>query len=170
MNIIETQHLILREFVPGDAAFLCKLVNTPEWIRYIGDRNIHNTADAERYIAEKMQTAYDTLGFGFYLVELRKEHIPVGLCGLIKREGLTDIDLGFAFLPEHTGKGYAYESALATLAYAQSLLNLKRVVAITVKDNQKSIQLLKKLGLGFEQFITLPGDDEELMLYAMEWE
>lgn len=170
MNIIETQHLILREFTADDAAFLCELVNTPEWIRYIGDRNIRNTEDAQRYIAEKLQTAYDTLGFGFYLVELRKEGMPVGLCGLIQREGLADIDLGFAFLPEHTGKGYAYESALATLAYAQSLLSLNRVVAITVKDNQKSIQLLKKLGMHFERFVTLPGDDEELMLYAIEWE
>lgn len=170
MNIIETQHLILREFDAGDAAFLCELVNTPEWLRYIGDRNIRNTADAERYIAEKLQSAYDTLGFGFYLVALRKENTPVGLCGLVKRDGLIDIDLGFAFLPEHTGKGYAYESALATLAYAQNLLNLKRVVAITVKDNQKSIQLLRKLGMEFEQLVTLPGDDEELMLYAIEWE
>ena len=170
MNIIETQHLVLREFTTEDAAFLHELVNAPEWLRYIGDRNIRNTDDAERYITERLQSSYETIGYGFYLVQLRKEGTPVGLCGLIHRNGLEDVDLGFAFLPQHTGKGYAYESALATLAYAQNLIGLHRVVAITGKDNIKSIQLLKKLGLHFERFIHLPGDEEELMLHAIEWE
>lgn len=170
MNIIETQRLALREFDTQDAAFLCELVNTPEWLRYIGDRNIRNTEDAAVYIEQKLQADYARNGFGFYLVQLRKEGTPIGLCGLVLREGLADVDLGFAFLTRYTGEGYAYESALATLAYAQNFLDLKRVVAISVKDNRKSIQLLQKLGMRFERFVQLPGDEEELMLYAVERE
>jgi [ribosomal protein S5]-alanine N-acetyltransferase len=90
----------------------------------------------------------------------------MGLCGLIKRDALPDVDIGFAFLPQFRGGGYALESARATMEYGRTTLGLTRIVAITTQDNQDSSRLLEKLGMRFESTLRMPGDDEDLRLYA----
>lgn len=109
---------------------------------------------------------YDRCGFGLYLVALRESGAPIGTCGLIKREGLEDVDLGFAFLEAHWGKGYAHESAAGVVAHARRDLGLERLVAITSLDNHRSIKVLEKLGLVFEGTVRLPGDGAEVGLFA----
>jgi RimJ/RimL family protein N-acetyltransferase len=91
------------------------------------------------------------------------------MCGLIKREGLDDVDIGFAFLPAFRGQGYALEAATATLEYGRDLLKLKRVVAIATPDNLSSIGLMKKIGMKFERATRLHDDAEELVVYAIEF-
>src|SRR6516165_5142331 len=117
--ILSTPHLILREFIPQDAGFILELVNSPGWLRYIGDRNIRTHRSAIEYIEQILIRSYSSHGYGLYLVLQKEGAIPVGMCGLLKRENLDDPDIGFAFLPRFTGKGYAFEIASGTLRYAR---------------------------------------------------
>jgi RimJ/RimL family protein N-acetyltransferase len=165
--IIETNRLGLFEFRPSDAPFVLQLVNTPKWISFIGDRGVKTVEDATRYIDDRIVSSYRRFGFGLYLVKLSQSEVPVGMCGLVRREHLPDVDLGFAFLPEYEKSGYATEAARAVLGYAKNSLMLKRIVAITMKENEASIRLLRKLGLQFERMVTNPGESD-LLLYGME--
>lgn len=149
-----------------DAAFILKLVNDPLWLRFIGDRGVRTLEDARAYILKGPVAMYERVGFGLYLVEHKRDGVPLGICGLIKRDGLDDVDLGFAFLPEFRAQGYAYESAAAVLAYGRNVLGLKRIVAITSPDNERSVHLLEKLGFTFEKMIQLPNDSEAVKLFA----
>jgi RimJ/RimL family protein N-acetyltransferase len=167
-DVLSTERLHLREIEARDAALIVELLNDPSWLRFIGDKNVRTRADAERYIEEGPRAMYRRLGFGLYLVELRSTGKPTGICGLIRRAGLDDVDLGFAFLPRHCGKGYAFESSVAMLGYAREVLALPRVVAITSRDNVRSARLLARLGFRFERDIRLSADAEELALYAMQ--
>jgi len=166
LKILETQRLVLRELCADDAPFMCELMNEPAWLRFIGDRGIRTVEAARNYIVSGPMAMYARLGFGLWLVELGAGGIPIGICGLIKRDSLEDIDLGFAFLSAHWRNGYAFESAAATLAYGKEKFGLRRVVAIMSADNEASGQLLEKLGFHFERMIRLASDKEEVKLYA----
>ena len=166
MNIIETNRLILRKFIIDDAGFVLELLNSPSWLKYIGDRNVKNLEDAKNYISDKLISSYIKNGFGLYEIILKKNNIPVGMCGLIKRDTLENIDLGFALSPVFTGNGYAFEAAFATLNYAKTVLKLERIIAITTTENKNSIKLLEKLKFVFEKMVLLSNEEEELMLFS----
>lgn len=165
--VIETSRLQMRRFAYTDAAFFVRLLNDPDWIRYIGDRDVHNEGQACVYMAKSYMAQYEKMGFGLYLVQLKGDATPIGMCGLIKRDGLDDVDIGFAFLPEFRGKGYALEAAEATIVYARDTLKMKRVVAIATPNNAASIALLRKIGLRFDATTHLKGDAVELVVYAI---
>ena len=168
MTVLETDRLTLRQLTIDDAAFIFELVNDPDWLRFIGDRGVRTLEDARNYILNGPLAMYERVGFGLYLVKRKSDGVPIGMCGLIKREGLDDVDLGFAYLLQFRAQGYAYESASAVLAYGRREFGLKRIVAITSLDNVRSIQLLEKLGFVFEKIIRLSDDGEELKLFAAE--
>ena len=168
MKVLETERLILRWLSPEDAEFILQLVNEPSWLRFIGDKGVRTTNDARAYILKGPVEMYSRLGFGLYLVGLKKEGSSIGICGLIKRDSLKDVDLGFAFLPAYWGNGFAYEAASAVMAYAEKVLGLKRVLAITSLDNDRSIKLLEKLGLRLERITKLAPDSEEVRLFGTE--
>jgi RimJ/RimL family protein N-acetyltransferase len=153
---------------PDDAEFILRLLNEPSWLRFIGDRGVRTLQDARDYILTGPVEMYARLGFGLYLVELKEGGSPIGICGLIKRDFLDDVDIGFAFLPEYWGQGYAYESASAVMAYGQRVLGLKRIVAITASDNHSSARLLEKLGLRFEGLVRYPDDGLNIRLFAID--
>jgi len=163
MQILDTERLILREQKEEDAPFILELMNSPGWLKYIGDRNVRSLEDACNYILNGAMKSYKQSGFGFYLVELKDGNIPIGISGLVKRDTLEHPDVGFAFLPEYEGKGYGYESASAVMMYARDVLKLGTIVAITAKDNIVSIKLLEKIGLTFKEFVKM--GEEELMLF-----
>jgi RimJ/RimL family protein N-acetyltransferase len=160
--------LILRRLSTDDAEFILRLLNDPSWLRFIGDRGVRSIQDARDYILKGPVDMYARLGFGLYLVELKEGGIPVGVCGLIKRDFLDDVDVGFGFLANYCAKGYAYESACAVIAYGVGTLGLKQVVAITTTDNHRSARLLEKLGLRFERVISIPDKGQEVSLFAIE--
>jgi RimJ/RimL family protein N-acetyltransferase len=168
VNILETQRLVLRELTVADTDFILQLLNEPAYIIFIGDRGVRTYQDARKYLQETIIGSYEKNGFGLYLVELIDDATPIGVCGLINRDGLPDVDIGYAFLAEYRGNGYATEAAEAVLEYGKHSVGLKRIVAITAVDNQGSINVLEKNGLRFEKLITLPGDDEEIMLFAWD--
>ncbi|MFD2444810.1 GNAT family N-acetyltransferase [Bacillus sp. CGMCC 1.16607] len=169
MKVIETERLILRWLSPEDEAFIFKLLNEPSWLRFIGDKGVRTLEDAQNYILTGPMDMYSRLGFGLYLTELKETGTPIGLCGLIKRDSLEDVDIGFAFLSGFQSKGYGYEAASATLAYGTEQLGLKRIVAITTKDNHHSSKLLEKIGLKYERLIIFPQGNEELKLYGAQF-
>lgn len=166
--ILETERLMLRELQHGDASFIIQLLNSPGWLQYIGDRNVHTKEDAIRYINEGPRKSYRENGFGLYVVERKNNRIPIGICGLLKRETLQHPDIGFAFLPEFEGQGFAFEVAQAIMQHAKDHLKIANVCAITRADNVKSIKLLEKLGLVYVRQIRLPPAHEELLLYSTD--
>lgn len=168
MKILETERLSLREFNIEDAAFILVLLNNPTWLLYVGDRNIRSLEDAQNYLIHGPIKSYSTNGFGLSLVSLKDSDTPIGMCGLIRRHGLENVDIGVALLPQFTGKGYGVEIATATMIYAKNKLGIEKMVAITSEDNTHSIKLLNKIGLHFERMITLADDSDPLMLFIEE--
>ncbi len=166
MNVLETPRLILRQLDAGDAAFILELLNDPTWLQFIGDRGVRNLDDARAYIQNGPAASYAKHGFGLWLVQPKAEEEPVGICGLLKRETLEDVDLGFAFLQRFQGKGYGVESATATLEYGRDRLGLKRIVAVTQSGNAGSIRVLEKLGLRFEKMVQLSPSAPPIRLLA----
>jgi RimJ/RimL family protein N-acetyltransferase len=165
-SVISTSRLELRELDSGDAEFILELLNEPGFIRFIGDKGVRTLADARDYIHHGPRDSYARNGFGLYAACLR-DGTPIGICGLVKREGLTDPDVGFAFLSRYWSSGYAVESAAAVLAHARDTLRIKRVVAITSPDNWSSIAVLEKIGLKFERMIRLVDLSPELKLFGL---
>jgi RimJ/RimL family protein N-acetyltransferase len=168
MKVLETERLILRRLAVEDSEFILELLNDPSWLRFIGDRGVRTLDAARDYILKSLVAMYERLGFGLYLTELKGEGVPVGICGLIKRDSLEDVDIGFAFLPKFRGQGYAYESASAVMAYGKRTFGLNRLVAITSPDNVDSTRLLEKLGFNFERMVKLSDDSAEVSLFASE--
>ena len=165
--IAETDRLLIAKLTLDDAAFFKELVNTPNWLKFIGDRNIRTIEDAKNRIKESHLKSYQTYGFGFYKLLLKEEqNKPIGTCGLIKRDTLDDVDIGFAMLPEYEGMGFGYESSVAILELAKEKFKLDRIAAITLANNPNSIKLLEKLGLKYEKKVKPFEDDEELLLFA----
>ncbi|HVC29318.1 MAG TPA: GNAT family N-acetyltransferase, partial [Gammaproteobacteria bacterium] len=156
MKVLETPRLVLRRLVLEDAPFVLELVNDTAWLQYIGDKHVHDLEDARSYIRKGPLDMYARHGFGLYMVTLRTG-TRIGMCGLIKRDGLEDADLGFALLARYRGRGYAQEAAAAVLDYGRKALGLKRIVAITSPDNLRSIQVLENIGFVYEQTLTLAG-------------
>lgn len=153
---IVTARLRVRPFAAGDAAFIVALLNSPGWLRFIGDRGVHTEAEARVYIERGPQASYAQHGFGLSCVERRSDGVPVGMCGLLKRDTMPDVEIGFAFLPEYCGQGYAVESAQAVIEEGRVRHGLKRVAAIVQVDNAASIRVLEKLGLDYERQVELP--------------
>jgi [ribosomal protein S5]-alanine N-acetyltransferase len=167
LNVLATPRLQLRTLAEDDAPFILELLNDPAWLRFIGDKGVRTVDDARAYIANGPMAMVRRLGFGLYRVAIRDADVPVGICGLIKRDALDDVDLGFAFLPQFRAQGFAREAATAVMAHGRGVLGLPRIVAITAPDNVRSIKVLEDLGLRCERTFRMPGDDHEVQLYAV---
>jgi RimJ/RimL family protein N-acetyltransferase len=165
-NIIQSARLNLRELELDDAQFILELLNEAGFLRFIGDKGVRTLADARDYILKGPMDSYRSFGFGLYLTSLRDGAAPIGICGLVKRDALADVDLGFAFLARYWSKGYAAEAAAAVLSYGRNTLGLGRIVAITAHDNHGSIAVLEKIGLRLEGRIKLAEDGAELKLFG----
>ncbi|MEP6707831.1 MAG: GNAT family N-acetyltransferase [Pyrinomonadaceae bacterium] len=166
MQVLETDRLVLRWLETEDAEFILRLLNEPSFLRFIGDKGVRTIDDARDYILNGPVHSYERFGFGLYLTELKEPQVPIGICGLLKRDSLKDVDVGFAFLPEFWRKGYAFESAAAVMAYGRDAFGLDRIVAITSPGNDESIKVLVKLGLRFEGTIKLSDDAPDIELFG----
>jgi len=168
VTVVETERLTLRRLETGDAEFILALLNDPSFLRFIGDKGVRTVDDAREYIVNGPVASYERFGFGLYLTERKDDGVPIGICGLLKREALKDVDVGFAFLPQFWSKGYAFESASAVMAYGRNVLGLTRIVAITSPHNEASMRLLEKLGMKFESMVRLSEDSAEIRLFASD--
>lgn len=167
MHILDTARLSLRTIEEKDAPFYFNLVNSPPFLANIGDKGVRNLAAARAGIAGGPMAMQAALGHSLYLVELKESGVAIGMAGLIKREALDDVDLGYAFLPPYFGLGYGYEAALAVRDHARAL-GIARLVAITSPENTASNGLLEKIGMRFEKIIHMSPQDSGTRLYALD--
>jgi RimJ/RimL family protein N-acetyltransferase len=169
MTVCETERLRLSHLSsPGDAPFILELLNDPGFIQNIGDRDVRTLPQAGDYINNGPVASYEKFGFGLYLVETREPRARLGICGLLRRDFHPDVEIGFAFLPQFRGKGYALEAASAVMALGLKTLRLQRIVALTALHNHPSMKVLERLGLKFERMIQYPGRAEESRLFAYQ--
>lgn len=168
--VLTTERLAIRQLGEADAPFILELLNDSSFIRNIGDRNVRTLDDARAYIRKGPLASYERHGFGLWLVELKGEGTPIGICGLLKRDVLDAPDIGFAYLPPFQAKGYGYEAAHAVLHHACDALHLPRVVAIVNADNVPSARLLEKLGMRFERMVQVSDNEPPLALFAVSTE
>lgn len=164
--ILETERLRLRKISVDDDEFILRLLNEPSFMQNIGDKGVRTLEDARNYILNGPIASYERFGFGLFCVEEKASGDPVGICGLLKRAELNDVDLGYALLPEFCSKGYAVESASGVMRLAKERFGLNRVVAITSQNNEPSIRVLEKLGFEFVGMIQLAPDSNELNLFV----
>lgn len=170
MLILTTERLNLRTVNADDAQFYLELVNEPSWIAYIGDRGLHSVEAARMALLDGPVAMQLRLGFSLYLVERRSDGVPMGLCGLLKRDFLPGLDIGYALASRYWGNGYAYEAAAAVMAQARDQLKEPRLLAITHPDNGPSIALLEKLGMRFVERKQLPGYHGDSNVYRLEFQ
>jgi RimJ/RimL family protein N-acetyltransferase len=168
MIVCRTERLTLRQLTPDDAAFILELVNEPAWLRFIGDRKVHTLDDARGYIAKGPVASYDRNGFGLWVVELSASGEAIGMCGLVRRQALEHVDLGFAFLSRHWGHGYAREAAAAVVERAREEFQLPRLVAITDLDNLQSQKVLTSAGFQYARLVHWSETGEDLALYELD--
>ncbi len=166
MLVLETERLQLRRLSIDDADFILRLLNEPSFIQNIGDKNVRTIEDARLYLLNGPIASYQKYGFGLFLIEIKDSGAPIGICGLLKRDALEDVDLGYALIPEFWSQGYGFEAAAAVKSYAGQVLGMRRIVAITNPENQRSIRLLEKIGFRFENMIKLADDQGEVMLFG----
>lgn len=170
MIVLQTERLNLRHFTADDKAFVLALYQSPGFLNYIGDRGIHSETDALAYINTRLIPSYQNLGFGLYLVEQKEDLTPVGTCGLVKRDTLEQVDLGYGFAEAYFGQGFAYEACAAVIDYAAKEHGLSSLLAIVQSDNAASIALLSKLNFSYlrrQQVLTPQVNVDVYRLSAM---
>ena len=168
MLILETARLRVERFTLDDAEFILRLLNEPAFILYIADKGVRTLDDARAYLSSGPLAHYQRHGFGLWRLCERTTGVPIGMCGLIQRDTLDDVDIGYALLSEFSGKGYAREAARAVVRYAKDVVGLERLVAVVSVGNERSIRLLEQLGFRFERMVRLTPDEEEIGLYALK--
>ncbi|WP_033957297.1 GNAT family N-acetyltransferase [Psychroserpens jangbogonensis] len=167
MIIAETDRLLLSKITVEDAPFLLELMNTPGWLKYNGDRNVKTLDEAISHIKNNQLKCYETHGFGYYKFQVKAENLKtIGTSGLLKRDQLEHVDIGFSILSDYHSKGYGYEAASEIMKLAKDTFNIKKLYAITLPINQPSINLLEKLGLSYQKIVKLFEDDKDLLLFA----
>jgi RimJ/RimL family protein N-acetyltransferase len=165
-DILETNRLVLRKLTLQDSSFIIELLNTPDWLKYIGERYVKNEEQAIAYLENGPLKSYHENGYGLWLVETKVDKRKIGMCGILNRPILEHPDIGYAFLPEFTGQGYAVEIAEAVMAYAFTSLKVTTLLAITLPENERSINVLEKIGMRCVKRFHFAGNDDELLLYS----
>jgi len=162
MLIVATERLSIRQFTPNDHEFVLTLFNDESFLTNIGDKGVRNTEDAINHLINGPIASYKEHGFGLYLVCLKDDDTPVGICGLLKRTEFEYPDLGYAFLPEYCGKGFAQEASSIVLKEGVKNHSLCKVLSVTSCTNTRSNHLLKKLGFKFREQIQFSNTENNL--------
>ncbi len=165
---LETERLYLRRIDLHDTGLMLAVWNDPAFVRYVGDRGVRTADEARAELKSGALRLFREFGYGPFKLVRKRDAAAIGICGLFKRDNLDDPDIGFAVLPDYCGRGYAGEAAVAVLLHARDDLGIRRLTAIVSPDNEPSIGLIEKLGLGYSGMITMPGDDEAIRLYEMD--
>jgi ribosomal-protein-alanine N-acetyltransferase len=161
-----TPRLILRRLENDDAPFVLRLLNEPSFIENIGDKGVRSLDDARRYMREGPMAMYEQYGFGLWHTARKSDGVAVGMCGLLKRDHLPDVDIGYAYLPEFWGQGIAFEAAEAVMHHAAGKFGLRRLIGVVSEGNAGSIRVLEKLGMEFERMFLMRPGEPEVRLYG----
>lgn len=164
-NFYETERLLIRPVAVDDTDIIFQLYNMPNFIKFIGNKNINSLSDAENYIKSKFLPQIEKRGFGNYILVLKEGNQKIGSVGIFEREGLDVVDIGFSVLEKFEGKGLMFEAAQKVKSIGMEEFGLNKISAITSKDNFSSQKLIERIGLKFQKYVTLPNEDEELIYY-----
>lgn len=164
-TVLRTPRLRLQELEAADAPLILRVLNTDGFLRHVGDRGVHDLAQAVAYVAAGPRASYARHGYGLWKVVLKESGEGVGICGLVRRDTLPAPDLGYAFLPGFEGRGLASEAGAAVLAHAVGTLGLERILAIVTADNVASVRVLEKAGMLAEGDIVMDGETLRLFTY-----
>ena len=164
--VFETPRLVVRRLTLDDAPFILRLLNEPSFIENIADKGVRTLEDARAYLSNGPIASYGKYGYGLWLTTLKNGGVPIGICGLIRRDVLEDPDIGYALLPEFCGHGFAHEATAATLAHGRAMLGLGRILAVVNSENLRSLRLLDKLGFSYQRMVRLTEADREIQLLA----
>jgi len=164
--MLETERLRLRKMTLDDAGLMLAVWNDPAFVRHVGDRGIRTTEDARDAMQKGALHLYEEYGYGPYRIGLKEDDTPIGICGLFRRDGLDEPDIGYSTLPDYCGKGYAFEAAAAVVDYAFAELSLERLIAIISPGNEASLSLIRKLGFEFENMHNMPDDDDAVCIFG----
>ena len=167
-HIVETQRTLVSRIELNDALFFVRLVNTEDWLKYIGNRNVENAEDARRFLENGFLKSYNDHGFGYYVIRMQQDRQPIGICGFLKKDYLDNPDFGFALLPEFYGQGLALEACQSVLEYGFRTFGFKMLDAVTLPENAPSMRLLERLEFQRKGLVALPGDDRELLLFRRQ--
>ena len=165
---LQTERLQLRWLTLDDAELMLAVWNDPAFVRFVGDRGIRTLDEARTTMQEGALKLFSDYGYGPFRMALADSDAPIGICGLFRRDGLDDPDIGFATLPEFCGNGYAFEAACAVMDHARDDLELPRLIAIVSPENEASVGLIRKLGLRFERMYRMDDDDDNVAIYGMQ--
>ena len=168
VKVLETERLIVRWLTDEDADFIFALMNEPSYVRFIGDKGIRTIEDAREYVRRGPLESYERFGYGLYLTERKKDEVPIGICGLVNRDSLEGVEIGFAFLSRYWSNGYAHESAEAIVEFGKNVVGLNKILAITAPDNHSSIKLLEKIGFHFKKMISVFEGEPDVKLFTRE--
>lgn len=169
MKVLATTRLILRTARLNDAALYLALVNDADFVTYVGERGIHSLRAARTALRDGPLRMQAELGHSIYVVE-RRDGVALGMCGLIRRDGLDGVDIGYAFLPQARGQGYAHEAATAVVEYARNGLGLAELLAVVDPKNHKSVSVLQKIGLSFARIVHLSPQQSAVHLYCINFD
>lgn len=159
---IETERLILRELLPTDDEGMFALNSDPLVHKYLGTAPF-TTIDQSRAIIDMIRGHYRDFGIGRWAVIEKSSGDFIGWTGLkfmnTERNGhINFIDVGYRFIPKYWGKGYATETAQASLEYAFTTMQQDMVYAMTAHDNHASRHVLEKCGLHVVETFDYDGE------------
>ena len=166
MKVLATSRLVIEKAVVSDSNFFYRLLNSPSWLQYIGDRGIKSEANARKYIEHSIINSYKKYGYGLFKLIAKEQGEPIGICGFIKRDYLESADIGFAILPEYEGNGYIQEAAQALMEYGKTTLKLHPILAITTEGNTRSRNLLSRIGMRATGKVRPKGNETEFLLFS----
>lgn len=165
LAVLRTRRLFLRQLAERDAPFIVAVLNEPGFIANIADKGVRTEEQARDYLRTGPLASYATHGFGLWWLGL-PDGTPVGLCGLLRRPGMDDVEIGYALLARYEGQGYATEAASACLTYGRARYDLARIVGIVNPDNVASARVLEKIGLRYEGRRIVSPEIPEVALYG----
>lgn len=164
---LKTDRLVLQPITLSHAEFYLQLMNSPGWLKFIGDRKIYSVEQCAEYLETRMLPQWKEKGYGNYIAYRKTDNVPVGAIGIFSRPGLDTVDLGFAMMDEYMGQGYTYEGANRLLQEASRTFALSKIQAITDPQNVPCQRLLEKLGFAYQGNIILPNEVKETRLYSL---
>lgn len=167
---LETARLQLNWLTENDADLMLAIWNDPDFIRFVGDRGVRTLDEAREAMEAGVLKLYRDFGYGPYRMSLHNSDVPMGICGLFKRDNLEYPDIGYGLLPAFCASGYAYEAAQAVADHARDHMKLAELCAIVTPQNTRSVHLLEKLGMCAGESIRMPGDDEDVVVYSIKLE
>ncbi len=151
----QTKRLEHRALTVHDAAAFFALNSHPDVMRFTGEPPLRSLEEARESIANYPD--FNTVGYGRWGCVLKETQAVIGFCGLKYLPSLDEVDVGFRFLPQYWGRGFATEACSASITFGFEVLGLRCIIGLVLAENIPSIRVLNKVGMVPNGNITYEG-------------